>query len=238
MIRRLRSFMSGLRGSRDKAAATTSESIDYKNTTSRKDLPEVLKTPEDRFWNWFIRDRLFIETFITDSDPVIDAIQEQLNLISPHVTFEIGQSAKGTFEFIISAGGVKKLIPVVSRLHNAAPRMKGWKVIAFKPRHATPMIEYGGQRFSLSDFFYASKNGEGGKTDLVVCIRGFRKAREKTYGLVGFLFLDTVLGEYDVMTDLGKIEFGDLPPGPIKLSGLKPLKELAVEIDSRKSGTQ
>lgn len=228
MIGRWRSFLSGRSGSRADKGAPSGES-------SPAELPEILQTPENRFWNWFVRNRAFIETIRTDTDRVIDSVQARIALISRHIVFEIGQSADGRYEFIVSTGGIKKLIPHVTRLYNAAPQIENWRIIAFKPRHATPMIEYGGQRFNLSDFYYASQKGEDGKIDVNVYIRGYNMRQEKIFGMVGFLFLDTVLGEYDVMTNIGAIEFGDIPPGPMTISGIKPLKDLAPEVDSHKS---
>lgn len=237
MMKRLRAFLSAWSGGVKSAHAGphVSEPSVPGPRSEPLGIPEVLKTPEARFWGWFLQNRIFIETFRTETDAVVDAIQQKINIVSPLLVFEIGQTAEGTYEFIISAGGVKRLIPYVTRLYNAAPEIGNWRIIAFKPRHATPQIEYGGERFSLSDFYYASRIGEDGKTDLLVCIRGFNGRREKTYGMAGFLFLDTVIGEYDVMTNLGAVEFGDIPPGPMTLSGLKPLRDLASEIDARKT---
>ncbi|MCL4679106.1 MAG: hypothetical protein KJ017_11015 [Alphaproteobacteria bacterium] len=231
MIRRLRAFLSGLSG----AAAQPPAEPPRGPRELPANTPEILRTPEDRFWRWFLHNRPLIERYAVETDAVVDAVQSQINLISSHLSFELGQAADGTFEFIISAGGVKRLIPRVTRLYNAAPAIPGWRVMAFKPRHSTPQIEYGGEKFSISDFYYASQVGEDGKTNLRVCIRGYNRRREKMYGMVGFLFLDTVIGEYDVMTNLGAIEFGDIPPGPMTLSGLKPLRDLAPEIDAIKS---
>jgi hypothetical protein len=66
---------------------------------------------------------------------------------------------------------------------------------------------------------------------LKVCVKGLTKENEDIYGMAGFLLLDTVIGEYDVMTTLGNIKFEPLPQDRI---GLKPLSALAAEIDAHK----
>ena len=103
-------------------------------------------------------------------------------------------------------------------------------MIAFKPRHATPILDHGGIRFNVADFYYQSEYYEG-MTDLKVCVKGLTKENEDVYGMAGFLLLDTVIGEYDVMTTLGNIKFEPLPQDR---TGLKPLSALAAEIDAHK----
>jgi hypothetical protein len=160
----------------------------------------------------------------------MNAVQGKIKAVYPDLWFEIGQAEDKVYEFIISAGGLKSAIPSVIDLYKAAPQIPGWRVIAFKPRHATPILDHGGIRFNIADFYYQSEYYEG-MTDLKVCVKGLTKENEDIYGMAGFLLLDTVIGEYDVMTTLGNIKFEPLPQDRI---GLKPLSALAAEIDAHK----
>ncbi|MCB1840188.1 MAG: hypothetical protein H6858_02170 [Rhodospirillales bacterium] len=186
----------------------------------------------DEFWNWFLQNKSFIEQYHKKPEAVMDAVQAKIKAVYPDLWFEIGQDENNIYEFIISAGGLKSAIPAVVDLYKAAPQIPGWRVVAFKPRHAVTGIEHGGVEFDIKDFYYKSDYYEG-LTDVGVYVRGLTKENEDTYGMAGFLFLDTVLGEYDVMTNLGNIKFFPLPENP-EQEGLKALSGLAAEIDTRK----
>ncbi|MBK9584467.1 MAG: hypothetical protein KA099_09015 [Alphaproteobacteria bacterium] len=182
------------------------------------------------FWDWFIQNKSMIEQYDKKTEAVMNAVQGKIKAVYPDLWFEIGQAEDKVYEFIISAGGLKSAIPSVIDLYKAAPQIPGWRVIAFKPRHATPILDHGGIRFNVADFYYQSEYYEG-MTDLKVCVKGLTKENEDVYGMAGFLLLDTVIGEYDVMTTLGNIKFEPLPQDR---TGLKPLSALAAEIDAHK----
>ena len=202
---------------------------------------------KDRFWEWFRENKSFLEQYDKKTDEVMEQLQEKLEEIYPDLRFEIGQDKDGIYEFVISAGGLKSAIDSVLELYKSAPKIDGWRIIAFKPRQAVTRVEHGGIDFKLSDFMYSSSYNEG-MTDIELYIRGFRMGKEETYAMAGFLFLDTVIGEYDVMTRLGNIKFHPLPEEGIAFAGdddgveletepeqmkrLKPLAELAAEIDA------
>ena len=186
---------------------------------------------KEGFWLWFKDNKAFIQQYDTNTEEVMDSVELMIKQIHPDLWFEIGQAEDDQYEFIISGGGLKSAIPQVVDLYKAAPQIDGWRVIAFKPRHAIKATEYKGIEFKIEDFMYAS-NYYDDLTDVTVYIKGFTEKNEETHGMAGFLFLDSVLGEYDVMTKLGNIRFEPMPGNPQAL-GLKPLPELAAEVDAR-----
>lgn len=182
------------------------------------------------FWDWFVRNKSMIEQYDRKTESVMNAVEAKIKAVYPDLWFEIGQAEDKVYEFIISAGGLKSAIPSVIDLYKAAPQIPGWRVIAFKPRRDAPVLDHGGIRFNVADFYYQSDYYEG-LTDLKVYVKGLTRENEDVYGMAGFLLLDTVIGEYDVMTALGNIKFEPLPQDRAEM---KPLTGLAAEIDAHK----
>ncbi len=69
MIKRLRAFLSGLSG----AAAQPPAEPPRGPRELPANTPEILRTPEDRFWRWFLHNRPFIERYAVETDEVVDA---------------------------------------------------------------------------------------------------------------------------------------------------------------------
>ncbi|WP_163868730.1 hypothetical protein [Myxococcus eversor] len=72
----------------------------------------------------------------------------------------------------------------------------------------------------------------GQRVSLDLYIRGFvqGEGERERFAPAVYLMLDDTLGEYDVETKIGGIDFKALPESPEE-SGLRPLPELATVID-------
>ena len=68
-----------------------------------------------------------------------------------------------------------------------------------------------------------------GKVGIQMLIPGYRPTPNSVFEQVGFLLLDRVLGEFDVETKLGYIEFGPRPD-PLPRDAI-PLVELPTLLD-------
>ena len=182
------------------------------------------------FWNWFSENLDYIETIFESPHMVTGAVGKMLETVAPNANFEIGKNGQGNFEIILIAGGLAENIETIIGLYKAAPKMNNWIVTPFGPRQDMPLLEFNGLSFNITDYFYQCRADEG-RPGLLICIKGYDPALENEYKSAAFMFMDCVLGEYDVMTKIGAIDFVDYPENAEEF-GLKDFTYLAADIDA------
>jgi hypothetical protein len=181
------------------------------------------------FWGWFAANEAKIRTVSTGKEPIMGELAKQLGRVDKALRFEMSVGDEGVREFIVSAGGVRDVIPAVEALVATAPSISGWKMISFRQRKPGTSIGMGDRTLTENDIWFdATPHSE--HVDLNLYVTGFDGKSEWPYQ-IAFLFLDTTLGEYDVMTKVGKIDFYALPPDPAA-QGLKPINELPPIVDA------
>jgi len=169
-----------------------------------------LKSPtaEEAFWNWFSRnsDRLF--QFEKDQNRIFDELSTQMTKVNPDLTFEFGPVQNGRRDFVISAGGIKSSFPKVQSLFAAKPKLDKWNVIAFRPRRTTlHTISYNDLTIKPEQVKYLLfKDEDPNKVGILLLLDGYTDAKRTDFGQVGYLFLDEIIGEYDVEMSVGAIE--------------------------------
>ena len=199
----------------------------------REEKRESVKAAaQEAFWAWFQENTAFLETYAEDTPTVIAAVGKRLDAVSRDLAFEMGQADDGVYEFIVSAEGIRAVFPKVIALTKAAPSIPGWRIIAFRPRKPGALghvVRYEGAELGGSALWYRNARQED-KLDLGLAIEGVDK--EGAHDWLGpvFLLLDAALGEYDVSTRIGVIDFEDCPSDPAA-AGLSPLAHLAGEVD-------
>lgn len=189
---------------------------------------------EDRvaaFWRWFgtNADRIREAAKRTDHAVIVQELGQQIAKAAPGVVHEIGMPDPTTVELIFSADGLRAGVPGVLAITKAAPRLAGFVFTAFRPRHPDFALQIKDETVKADDLGYVSKP-DNGVLHLGVFVPGDREEGLRT--TIGFLLLDQVLGEYDVMTGLGRIEFVSEP-----IVGAKPLTALAAEFDAFRAAT-
>jgi len=186
--------------------------------------------PEQGFWKWFEKNDDLLFNFEKDREKIFDELSHEMHKVNPELTFEFGPVEKdGKREFVITAGGAKKAFPAVESLFQTAPKLKRWKFVKFRPRR-TPIndLEYGGKSIAAKNVYYKMfKDGE--KIGLVLFFDGYNEKERDTFGQLGYLFLDEALGEYDMETKVGFIEFHGRDSKHFQ--GAKPLSELPSHFD-------
>ena len=178
------------------------------------------------FWQWFVAQEEEYLRFEEDQEPRFDRLLKAMHRVQKHLTFEFGPPAERR-EFILSADGIKEAFAAVVALKNAAPVLKRWEIIAFRPR-----------RFPLSPLQIGEIHLEPAEVEVSLARNGKvvglylflpesvpKRAREQ----LGFLMLDEALGEYDVESGLGMIEIE--AKGSTKGYQRFPLPELAERYD-------
>lgn len=178
--------------------------------------------PNEKFWEWFAqRSADFHAMNDANQEKLFAEMAGQLRTINPGLTFEISPVQEdGNRILVISADGIRTVFPAVRALTTVAPRVPGWKVVAFRQPHPGMEIHYQGVDISPRDVrFTLSPDGE--KIDIVLYIPDYRP--ERAYQTAAFLLLDSEAGEYAVETYLGVIELRPLEKEP---SNTKPLSDL------------
>ncbi len=191
------------------------------------------KSPEKIFWEWFESKSAEFYHLESMQDAMLDEMARQLKKSDSGLTFQFGpiDEVSKKRELVISADGISSVIPVVIRLVDSAPSMEKWNVKAFRQRvDDSPVLQLGEAKLTENDVYFEDID-EGDKTGLKLYIRGYDGSND--YGSAVFIMLDWLLGEYDVMTRVGSIEFKIL--NEEDKSDLKSVKELPKLIDSKKT---
>jgi len=157
-----------------------------------------------KFWAWFLEHEQELLNFEEDRERIFDELASELWKVDSDLTFEFGPKER-IREFVISAGGIKRAFPAVTALTAAAPRLKNWEIISFRPRRS-PMqtIEFRGKRVDPEDVeFTLLDNGQ--IVGIYLFVPNF-KDQDMDLQQIVYLLLDNLLGEYDVETKLGLIK--------------------------------
>ena len=162
---------------------------------------------EAAFWRWFQANETRLFDFEKDQDRIFDELQRQLQRIQPSLTFEFGPKQEGKREFVISADGIKEAFPAVIGLVDAAPPLPRWKITKFRPRRGFQSpVTLNGLKISPEQLKFTIEP-DGDKVGITLFIEGYNPRERDRYAGVVYLMLDQALGEYDVETKVGFIEF-------------------------------
>jgi hypothetical protein len=192
---------------------------------------DAIVTLEQTFWTWFRQNDEVLFDFERDRDRIFAELTTALAAVAADLAFEFGPRIDGRRDFVISAGGVKSAFAAVKALAASAPVLPHWNVIAFRPRRAAIMaIGFGGRTVRPKDVeFCLLSNGR--ELGIYLFFDGYRESEKTIWGQIGFLLLDQALGEYDVATKVGPIQF--LPSSAHPEAARYPFPELPVIFDAR-----
>ncbi len=195
-------------------------------------LFEKKKTPAAQFWKWFQKNEGKLFGMRSPQDPIFTALVGQILRVDRNLVFEFGPEIDGKREFVLSAGGFKSAFPAVLALADAAPHLSRWTITKFRPRRAEiTEVQFDGTSMLPDAVMIAILPGAP-YVDIIVFLGG-DGMDEKTRGQFGFLFLDQALGEFDVATYVGSVEFKPLSePSPAQKI---PLRAFIREFDLLKA---
>jgi hypothetical protein len=162
--------------------------------------------PEQTFWDWFRANESRLFDFEKDRHAIFDELTAQLQKVHEGLTFEFGPKVNETREFVISADGIKDVFPAVIALADAAPSLTRWKIIKFRPRRQLMPINSNGLQFKPDQIEFTIEP-DGDKLGITLFMVGYKETEHERYASIGFLMLDEALGEYDVETKVGGIDF-------------------------------
>lgn len=190
------------------------------------------QSPEARFWSWFQKNSTRVAQFEKDQERILDELQTELLRVHEGLTFEIGPAVDGTRQLAVSADGIRERFPAVRKLVAAAPALPGWRVVAFRQRKpSSHSVKMGSLSLGIEDVWFKARTSPGQPVAVNLFVRGYVPGERQRFASVVYLMLDDALGEEDVETKVGGIDFAPLPDEPAA-EGLRPLRELAAVVDA------
>ncbi|MDD2916238.1 MAG: hypothetical protein PHH70_00130 [Candidatus Gracilibacteria bacterium] len=174
-----------------------------------KEKESTFFSPEEKFWTWFLQNDENLFNFERNQEKVFDMLAYELSQVHPDLTFEFGPVLENTKrEFVISAGGIKKAFPAVENLYNSSPKIEKWIITKFRPRREPLHSEmsFGNRTFKMEDIFFKLYE-DNQKVGIQIFIKDFTQDEYEIFAQIGYLYLDSALGEYDLETKVGFVEF-------------------------------
>ncbi len=186
-----------------------------------------------QFWAWFDSYQDGIDDVIPWQEEHLDEILERLSRIEPGLAVELGVREDGVTEMTISADGVRERFPIVEQIVSQAPSMEGWEVIAFRqPIKADFSLTCGDLELRPAELYFQPLE-EDGALDIIVYGQGFCDQDKDDLGYHGLIMIDSLIGEYDCVTQVRHYDFQELPDEQDR-EGLLPLSQLPSFIQARK----
>lgn len=198
-----------------------------------KQKPETQpKTKIEAFWRWFEAHNKALLKLSAPVDPLFEELHQALRKVDSDLGFEISIGDKLPRELVISAGGHLKAFPMVEALVTQAPDLPDWDVMAFKPRRTLKGVTLPFTQFVRPEQCWFKPRLAETPLGLDIYMGGYCEELFPIFGQAAYFMLDVALGEYDVTTQIGMIEFYPLPTDP-QAAGLLPLFDLADYVDDR-----
>lgn len=164
---------------------------------------------EEIFWKWFANNSDNLLESRNEDEPIAKELTYQLQKVNQDLVYEMSAvKVGGKTEFTISADGNKNLINAVLKLYEKRPILKDWEISAFRQRNNSIF------NFEMNDLvikgeetkYLLMKDQNPNKVNIILFFPNFTEEKRQTFGGAAYIFLDGIVGEYDVMTKVGFVE--------------------------------
>lgn len=175
---------------------------------------------------------LLDETDMHQVQQVMSDYEDQLKKIDSNLTFHFERDEMNErIDMVFGCDGFTHSIASVLTLVQAAPEMDGIHVVAFNPRHEVvpEMIKVGEQDFVIERFYYQLRL-ERGELHLSLYIDDLSSNQDNPNVEAAMIYLDAILGEFDMMTRVTTLNFYATPENPID-HGLEDFRSLRTSFD-------
>lgn len=174
-----------------------------------------------------------------DADSLLTQYRDKLQKVDSNLTFhfERDEDEGGPLEMIFGCDGYPESINAVLHLVGEAPAMQGVTFKAFNERYdpVPQQITLGDELCEIQDFWFALREVKG-RLHLEVYLTDAPKLLDMDPRVEAvMIYLDALLGEYELMTRIWALEWFELPAVPADY-GLQPLECLRDTFDGMKSG--
>lgn len=185
-------------------------------------------TKEETFWKWFQANEARLFDFEQDREKIFGELGRELKKVHPDLVFEFGPKNEKR-DFTVSADGIKEAFPAVISLVDKTPPLERWKILKFRQRGKPDVnITLNGETMN-GDQFKFTLEPDGKKAGITLYIDGYDETRRDLFAKAGFILLDNCLGEYDMETKVGFVEFK--PASEPSSLTKQPLSELPGTFD-------
>ncbi|MEI4768110.1 hypothetical protein WAX74_00355 [Psychrobacillus sp. FJAT-51614] len=168
------------------------------------------KDPIEAFWEWFVdhEEELYLLRD-EDSENLLKGLDAASRKVNRQLSFsiELEKNREKKRELTIGAYGNPNNFPDVIRLVEAAPQSERFSIVAFNQRNDDDIsITTNGFEISREDVFFTYKaDQENEEFYLILYIKEFREDVDHSNAVLEFL--EIVIGEYTLGTELTEIEF-------------------------------
>ncbi|NQZ30171.1 MAG: hypothetical protein HRU06_02805 [Oceanospirillaceae bacterium] len=172
-----------------------------------------------------------------DAELLLGDYRDILQRIDENLTFHFEADEEGPIEMIFGCDGYPESINSVLNVVDAAPQVSGLTFKAFNHRYdpVPNSINVAGEMCEMSDYWFALQKNER-KLHLTIYMPFVPEVLETDPRVEGvMIFLDALIGEYELMTKIWALDWAELPADPIDYA-LKPMAELRVFFDELKIG--
>jgi hypothetical protein len=166
------------------------------------------------FWKWFVDHKQALEDFINDPNrdyaiyhEMTEELQKFSELLYPEITVN-----EDKFILIITPNGISEGIEPTREVVAAAPKFDNWEFVRFRQPMDDVSLEQEGLRYESTEIeILPELDHERDKVNILVFIRNMNKD-PRSYQTLAFLYMDHILGEFNVITKVGYIDFKHLEP--------------------------
>ncbi|WP_428034492.1 hypothetical protein [Amphritea sp.] len=172
-----------------------------------------------------------------DNETLLLEYSKSLRSIDANLTFHFERDeGEGSVEMIFGCDGYPESISSVLTLVGAAPDIGGISFVAFNNRYdpVPATVNFGDEQFQLDEFWFGYRI-ESGRYHLDIYMQDLPESLEMEPRIEAvMIYLDALIGEYDLMTRVSTLDWYDLPVDPEDYV-LRPLSELRNCFDQQRN---
>jgi hypothetical protein len=161
-------------------------------------------TPYQEFWDWFIKNEKKLYKAIQHEDnideKVLDPLIERLHIVNEYFYCQVGMFNDTTADLVITAEGDIKSFVFVDDIIDAAPKLPNWKFTNLKPKDGTDLTTHmAGYTFSPETLGFIANIDPDYPDEIEITLihKDFNAQNEKAITNGSYIYLDTILGEYN-----------------------------------------
>jgi hypothetical protein len=162
-----------------------------------------------RFWRWFVKYEEALYRCDDPHSPLIADLLARLQRVHPVLTWQFGgEPGVERREFAVSADGIREGFDSVEALVDAAPRLRYFDVVRFRPPipdGAESTISMNGITIDATETMFRARLDKRGLIDLLVFVPECPEFDDQNYLHLVFILLDGILGEYGMECRIGEV---------------------------------
>ena len=141
-------------------------------------------------------------------------IEQACGKVDSDVGLEIAanDSGDGRRTLVITAGGIERAVPFVQRMFELAPVMTRWRIVKFRQRELVcSKVALHGNVINPDDLLFClDRHCDTGEFSVRVFMPDYEETAESIWEKVGFVILDSILGEIDVIYKIKGVTFFEI----------------------------